>query len=527
MAGRLQKLPEATQDILKLAACIGNQFELKTLTVVCEECQENVAAKIWEALQEGLIVPISEAYKFFQGAREEEKTAKSVTVGYRFLHDRVQQAAYSLIAEERKQSVHLKIGQLLLAHQSPAEQEDNIFNIVNHLVMGSESDPSVIPVAQLAELAFSAGMKAKLSVAYQAAIDYFSIGLERLPPDAWNTHYQLMVDLNREKAECHYLVGQFEESESILNQTLKKIENPLDAARIYGLLMTQGMTEGKNPSSSVAAGIKGLAVLGMTLPTEGDALESLVATEMQQVQEAFDGMSPQSLVDLPPMTDPMQQSCMKLLTILWSASYLAGNPNLNLLTTLRMMNLSLKHGRAKSSSFAYCSYGVVLAYQGNYRLAYQFGKAALDIDRKFHNVQFLAKNNNHFGHAINAYIRPLAENLPLYQQSFEICTELGDLIFGVWAIAFSIWVHLLKGTPLPQIAEQIQKYMGYVEGVNDQNMLYAFQLKQQFVAELMDNSAENGLLTYQGFLENPTLKLWQQSQYDHGINWYGFLVLLA
>ena len=107
-----------------------------------------------------------------------------------------------------------------------------------------------------------------------------------------------------------------------------------------------------------------------------------------------------------------------------------------------MMNLSLKYGRAESSSFSYCSYGMTLAYQGKYQDAYEFGRVALDVDRKFNNKQFIAKNNNHFGHAINPYINPLKENLSLYRQSFKICTELGDLIFGVWAVDFIImsWI---------------------------------------------------------------------------------------
>ncbi len=537
MGLQLQKLPEATQDILKLAACIGNQFDLATLAIVSEQSEVETAAVLWKALQEGLILPTSEIYKFYQqeslvidrwsleNSEQRTNDKEQLTVSYKFLHDRVQQAAYALIPEHQKQAVHLKIGQLLLTRRLSAESEDHIFDILNHLAVGIDADPSAIPVVQLAELALLAGMKAKLSIAYQAAIGYFTFGLNRLPQEAWNTHHRLMVDLHREKAECAYLVGQFEESESLLDYTLKHVKDPLDAARIYGILMTQRMTQGTNMLSSVEAGIKGLAILGMTLPTDADALQFLVDEEMPQVREASDRMSAQALLDLPPMTDPVHQSCMKLLSILFSAAYLAGNQTLCLLTNLLMVNISLKHGRAESSSFAYSSYGMMLSHQGNYRKAYQFGKVALDLDRAFNNTQFIAKNNNHFAHGINPYIRPLAENLPLYQQSLELCIELGDLVFGVWTIVFLIWTHLLKGSPLPLVQEEIQKYLSYVQQVNDQNMLYVFQLQQQLVQELMDDAAENGVLTHTGLIENPFFKLWQQSHFDHAINWYGFLVL--
>jgi predicted ATPase len=108
MAGRLQKLPEKTQQILQLAACVGNQFELETLAVVCEASSAEVAQSLWGAIQEGLMLPLSEAYKFFHDWQREDKLTAIGAVGYRFLHDRVQQAAYSLIPPDQKQATHLK-----------------------------------------------------------------------------------------------------------------------------------------------------------------------------------------------------------------------------------------------------------------------------------------------------------------------------------------------------------------------------------------------------------------------------------
>ncbi|TYQ31002.1 ATP-binding sensor histidine kinase [Pseudanabaena sp. UWO310] len=525
MALQLQKLPIETQEVLKLAACIGAHFDLQTLAIVSKRSPEDTATALWRALQEGLIIPISDVYKFFAPTSALSANQVSANATYKFLHDRVQQSAYSLIAEEQKQFVHLQIGQLLLAHRSSTVLEDKIFDIVNHLAVGIDADPSAIPTIQLAELSVLAGMKAKLSVAYQAAIGYFSIGLKRLPQSAWQTHYRLMLDLHREKAECSYLVGQFESSESLLAHILKHVKDPLDMAHIYGIRMTQRMTQGTNMMASVEDGIKGLSVLGITLPTDQNELQALVEVERRQVQETVAQISAQALLDLPPMSDPVQQSCMKILVILYSASYLAGNQLLNLLTTLRMVNISLKYGRAESSSFAYCSYGMMLALQGDYQDAYQFGKIALDLDRTFNNTQFIAKNNNHFAHSINPFSRPLSENVPLYEQSIELCMEFGDLVFGVWAIVFLIWSHLFKGSPLPSVQEEIQKYLGYVQQANDQNMLCVFQLQQQFVKELMDDTIEGQELTATGYFEHPFFLLWKQSHFDVAISWYGFLVL--
>jgi predicted ATPase len=79
-------------------------------------------------LQECLVIPIAEGYKFFQNSElVEVAQASELSVPYRFLHDRVQQAAYSLIPEDQKQSTHLKIGRLLLRNIPESEREEKNF----------------------------------------------------------------------------------------------------------------------------------------------------------------------------------------------------------------------------------------------------------------------------------------------------------------------------------------------------------------------------------------------------------------
>ena len=144
---QLQKLPKNTQDILKIAACIGNQFDLSTLSIVCEKSQIQIAAELWNALREELIIPQDESYKFFTDEQSEfnifnsnltVNNTESIVVKYKFLHDRVQQAAYSLISDVDKSATHLKIGQLLLKNTNAAEREEKIFEIVNQLNIGIE-----------------------------------------------------------------------------------------------------------------------------------------------------------------------------------------------------------------------------------------------------------------------------------------------------------------------------------------------------------------------------------------------------
>jgi serine/threonine protein kinase len=135
MALQLQKLPDETQQVLKLAACVGNQFDLATLAIVSEQPLTQTATALWKALQEGLILPTSQVYKFFQST-EQSNVEQIGNPRYRFLHDRVQQAAYSLIPETERAIAHYQIGQLLLQQISPVAREERIFELVNQLNYG-------------------------------------------------------------------------------------------------------------------------------------------------------------------------------------------------------------------------------------------------------------------------------------------------------------------------------------------------------------------------------------------------------
>ena len=177
MALQLKKWPAATQNVLKLAACIGNQFDLGTLAVVSEQLATETAVDLWKALQEELILPESEVYKFYQGLEKQEQAQNSEVVNYKFLHDRVQQAAYSLIPEDQKQSVHLHIGQLLFARTSPEQLDERIFAIVSQFNLGSDRIAIQEQRDHLANLNLKAGRKARLSAAYPASAQYCDIGL--------------------------------------------------------------------------------------------------------------------------------------------------------------------------------------------------------------------------------------------------------------------------------------------------------------------------------------------------------------
>ncbi|MBD2777176.1 AAA family ATPase [Iningainema tapete] len=526
MALQLQKLPVATQNVLKLAACIGNQFDLATLAIVSEQMEMKTAAVLWKALQEGMVIPQSHVYKFYQQQITEQQTTPIAS--YKFLHDRVQQAAYSLIPETQKKATHLKIGQLLLQNKSPEEIETSIFDIVNQLNAGINLITQPLEKNKLAQLNLIAGKKAKVSTAYKAAVKYFTIGLELLS-DNNLLNYNLTLKLHRECAECEYLIGNFERAEKLFEFALNKTQDKFDLAEIYGIQMYLKMTQGENIAAAIEAGLKGLSIMGMNLPVISQAQQAAIETELQKLQVNLEGFRPADLFNLPEMTDPVKKVCMSLLADLWASAYMEGNSDLSYLVPLLMINLSLKYGNAESSGFAYCLYGMSLANQGNYQTAYEFGKLGLKLDFHFNSTQFIPKTNNIFAHTINPYNQHLKTNLPISYKSFQISQETGNIVFGVWAVSFIIWAMLIQGRYLADIYAETEKYLTYVQQSNDVNMIYAFTLQQQFLLHLQGINKTTDLLydkNNQNDQNVPYIEIWRQKHnFEHGINWYFFLKL--
>lgn len=532
IAIQLQKLPTPTQEVLKLAACVGNQFDLATLAIVHEKSQVETAADFWKAVQDGLIIPIDEVYKFYQEESEFKNQNSEFhqhnspdSCCYKFLHDRVQQAAYSLIPESQRKATHLKIGQLLLKNISPEVLEVKTFDVVNQLNEGLEIIIEESQRYELAKLNLITAKKAKASTAYKAAVKYCALGIEALPENCWQVDYQLTFSLHREGAECEYLTGNFIQAERLFALALKFAQNEFNLAEIYGIQMTLRATQGENLPASLEAGLNGLRVLGMNIPTISQGQQALIETLLKELETKLKAVRPADLFNLSEMTDPAKKICMHLLADMWGAAYIGGNEHLTILSGLLMLNTSLTYGNAESSGCAYCLHGMTLTNRGDYQTAYEFGTLGRKLDRLFNRIKFIPKSNNIFGHTINPYNQHLKENLSVYQQSFQVSHETGDILFGIWAVLFTIWTMLLKGDRLSDVYAATEKYLSYVQQVNNTNMLYGFSLQQQFIRHLQGISKETDLLADPDSQDIPCIKVWQKNNFEAGINWYYFLKL--
>ena len=434
MALQLQKLSVETQAVLKLAACIGNQFDLITLAIVSEQSPVETATNLWKALQEGLILPQSEVYKFYLSHDEKDTNIKNIeNVGYRFLHDRVQQAAYSLIADRQKQATHLKIGQLLLQKIPAAKQEQKIFDIVNQLNYGVELITEPAEREKLATLNLSAGSKARISNAYNAATEYAIYGIKLLKADCWQSQYQLALELHNLVAEAAYLAGNFELMAEFIKKVLDSVENPLDKIKVYEIQI-QAYGAQNQPLEAVKLGKEVLKLLGVELPENISNTE--IQAQLSKTESLFAERAIEDLVNLPVMTDRKALAAMKILSNITTFVFQA-EPELYAFVPSTQVILSVKYGNSEQSAFGYIGYGIILSgLVEDIDSSYRFGQLALDVLSQFDTKEMTSKVINGFDCLIRHWKKHTQETVQSLWNCYSVGLETGDLEFAGMSLRY-------------------------------------------------------------------------------------------
>jgi serine/threonine protein kinase/tetratricopeptide (TPR) repeat protein len=298
MVRKLRRLPLTTQEALKQLACLGNMGEIGTLSMVYQQTAETMHAALWEAVRAGLIVHQGDNYKF--------------------LHDRIQQAAYSLFPEDGRPAVHLRIGRKLLANMTDEELTEQLFEVANQFNRGGMLIVDRDEKAQVATINLRAGRKAKASAAYASARAYLASGMELLDERDWSAQYELTFSLWLERAQCELLNGNFEKAEQLIAELLKRAASKVHQAAVYDLKVRLHTVQGEYPQA-VENGLACLRLFGIDLPTYPSWEE--VEAEYQTIWRNLNERSIESLIDLPRMTDPELQVAMQVFSFLAEVSW--------------------------------------------------------------------------------------------------------------------------------------------------------------------------------------------------------------
>jgi PAS domain S-box-containing protein len=484
MVTRLQKLPSESQTVLKLAACIGAQFDLSTLAIISEQSEADAASALWQALQAGLILPITETYKFFQ--INDAKTAQQdVSVLYKFLHDRVQQAAYSLIPQEHQQQTHLKIGRLLARQIKPVEIESNIFNLVSQFNAGLERVNLQTEKEEIARYNLIASQKAKNSAAYQPAWNYAKISLNLLGEQSWQNGYPLTLSVYENAVELAYLNGDFDRLEELAEIIFKNTNTFLDTIKTYQIKIQASVAQDQL-LEGVKIGLNVLQSLGVNLPEE--PTEADLQQARSEITLIIGEKAIADLVNLPPMTDPNILATVQILSSLFALTYFT-NPNLCWLTVIQQVILSLKNGNAPVSAFAYANYGMMqCGFLQDIEMGYQFGQLALSVLSQLNVKSLEAKTVFIANVGIKHWKEKLQDTLPNLRDVYFKGLETGDLEFAGYGAATYCYYSYLPGKELQELSQEMKTYGLKVQEIQQLSSVNLLNIFRQAVLNLQQQS---------------------------------------
>ncbi|MBD2096344.1 PAS domain S-box protein [Trichocoleus sp. FACHB-591] len=473
---QLQKLPEATQQVLSIAACVGSEFDLETLAIVCEKSPKAIFQDLLVAIQAGLIQPLSDL--------DEDLLVQE----YKFLHDRVQQAAYALIDESCKQVVHLRIGHNLLKKTLPEQLSERLFEIVDHLNHGIELVCDQAERDEIAKLNLLAGQKAKGAIAYSTAGNYLATGRQWLEDFSWQTNYDLTLELYVEATEVAYLCGEFEQVEYWAAIVLQEAKTVLDTVKVYEVKIQTDIAQNQ-PLKATNTALQVLPQLEINFPTTPS--QSDIRLELDTIAALFNEKEVESLIDLPEMTEPSKLAAMRILSSITIAAQIAAS-NLIPLVAAKQVNLSIQYGNAFVSPFAYATFGLILCGRfGNIETGYQFGQLALKLLSQSHNHALKARTllivNNFIIHW-KKHTRELSQPL---LEGYQIGLETGDLESAAYCAYTHCSQSYINGKELVEVERDMVTYGEAIHHIKQKTALTWNQILRQVVINLMGGSIDS------------------------------------
>ena len=519
---KIQRLSEKTQNLLKLAACIGNKFDLDTLSIINEKSSEETASELWEALKARMVIPLNENYKIplVMPQKSLLNSEKDLKIDYKFLHDRIQQGAYALIPETARKKTNLKIGRLFKNDTRKSNLEEKLFPMVNHLNEGAELIEDEGEIYELAKLNLKAGKKAKESTAYEAALRYFQKAIEIMPENSWQKDYQLTFVLYRESSECQYLCGHFQQAEEMFEFLLERTKSDLEKAEIQCLRLVLYENQGE-VEENLHLCLETLKIFGINISgSERKEIFAEFDRELEIYRANLNRVKIADLINAPEMTDPEIQACMKLLVNGIAPSYIC-NLDVGALLTLKMVNLSIKYGHSDASLFGYVAWSLfALKKFMEYDLAYEFCQLSLNLMHKYHNAGFTGKVLNVFGGHVSHWKTSIRKSVIINRKGYQASLETGDFTYACYNSNHIILQRIVIGDNLNSILEESNKYLDWAKKIKNYVFVSTHQIYQYFIFNLQGLTQDKFSFNKDEFDEIECIQFLKKNAFFPSINNY-------
>lgn len=457
MLQKLRALDDGTRDLLAMAAHLGNSFDLRQLMAVSERDAVATAATLWPALQVGLVLPLNENYKF-DGSPGQLQNAR-----FRFLHDRVQQAAYDLTPAAQRQPLQLRCGRLLLAGSTEAELDERLFNILHALNSASALITDADERARLLELNLRGGLRAKSASALATAVPLLRQGKALLAADAWQAHPEQTLLLYQELAEAEYLAGNFAEAEALYPEGIAATDSAMAKVTLCLVQADQFHIQGRF-ADSMPVLLHALALAGRSFPASDADAAALFPAEFAITEEWLAARSPADLLSAPEMQDAEVLLAMRVHLGISYAAYQIGAFNTFVLNASGMVQATLRHGQCDLTPVAYVAYLTAMsAMKRPYIDCHAMGKIALTLAEQRENKYFRLTVYQYFSAFYQHWGEPLQATLPFLDRGVELGQAGINLLAAGYCALLRSVNRFAQGTPLDALHQECERGLKFLQ----------------------------------------------------------------
>jgi len=486
------RLKKRSLEILKLAACIGTSFDLKTLAIIRKKDTKQTALELVEAIQTKMILPLDESFSFLelQDIGLEQKTSDfndSLNPRFRFQHDRVQQAAYSQITLAKRKALHLSIGRIFLVQCTEQEKEERLMEIVGHLNAGKTLLKKTEDLLNLARLNLEAGIKAKQSSAYEEALHFLNIGRALLEDDTWEIDYLLSWQLCYELQQCLYLTGDYAKADQLTEYLLGLAKTPTNKALLYASRTRQYATTGKM-RESIDSAFLGLSLLGFDFIANPS--KKNIDEEVALINSNLGNRAIADLIKMPEIKDERVIIANKLIMESFAAAFLSGSGEMFPYLVLKSANIALTSGNSPESAFAYAAYAMILCgYFDDAKKGFEYGNLAVRMIEKFEDISLKSRIIYLYTMFVHHWSNHWSSMTPWFHKGIEAGYQSGDLLYLAYSAQDCIiWDPMLDLEPATlehRKLLQIVKECEYQDSLDSGTLFLQMQLNFQGLTKSM------------------------------------------
>ena len=508
---KMQRLPGQTRDLLMLGACIGNAFDLQTLSIISEQTLVETATNLWPAVKSGLLLTEGDGHALLKGLQASESFDEHdyPIVSERFLHDRIQQAAYSLIDEDQKKQVHLRIARLLLQKIPEQEVDNYYFEIVGHYNKSIDLLINDVERCQLAELNLKMGKKAQGATAYSPALQFFDQAALCLEPIKILRRDKLHFEIDKGRIECLFLLSKAKQGLQLAEQLLKRTNNIEDKVELNNILILYYGGAGQM-DKSIDIAIDSLRYFDIDLPRNPNQAQLLL--ELAKAKFNLGSKSTADLMQLPFVQDKNINIGFSLLKELIAPTYLQGLTNLLPFIILRMFNLTLKHGNGPVSAFTYSAYALLWAKLDDFKEAYRFGVLAMEYNKKSDNPPMEARCYFMATSFALYWKQPLVDLQQPRKIGLQKLIDTGEYFWGSYIYLFGFWQEVVLSKSLDDLASMTTREIKFSQKAKQTEPYFVHTLHRNLLKNLAGLTLSPDVLDLEAGEEQEALAFFERNK---------------